>query len=217
MRRQTAEGTKRDGRKAEYSDRPLTAEEREYAAKHHNLIFKYMRNMGLDQEEWYDILIIDYLQAVKKYFTYTELQQYDFPVILFRKLDAAYQSYFRALDTKKRKPESGICSLDFVIDNERGKERHVEAWMIDRKTSVERQVITKESFSEYLRNIEQSFYPEEMRTVLILCIDGYTKREIIKYCRDKFQGYDAETPWGSHDYDFIIRQLRTIFKETYGF
>ena len=39
-------------RKAEYTDRPLTAEEREFAAEHHGLIYRYMKNMKLDPEEW---------------------------------------------------------------------------------------------------------------------------------------------------------------------
>ena len=60
-------------RKAEYTDRPLTAEEREFAAEHHGLIYRYMKNMKLDPEEWYDLLIVDYLQSVKRYFSNPQL------------------------------------------------------------------------------------------------------------------------------------------------
>ena len=45
-------------RKAEYTDRPLTAEEREFAAEHHGLIYRYMKNMKLDPEESKDIFQI---------------------------------------------------------------------------------------------------------------------------------------------------------------
>ena len=72
-------------RKAEYTDRPLTAEEREFAAEHHGLIYRYMKNMKLDPEEWYDLLIVDYLQSVKRYFSNPQLQIYGFVPILFRR------------------------------------------------------------------------------------------------------------------------------------
>lgn len=49
------------------SDSPLTAEERVFAEAHHNLMYRYMRIHDLDIEEWYDRLIIAYLNSVKKY------------------------------------------------------------------------------------------------------------------------------------------------------
>jgi hypothetical protein len=87
-------------RKAEYTDRPLTAEEREFASEHHGLIYRYMKNMKLDPEEWYDLLIVDYLQSVKRYFSNPQLQVYGFVPILFRRLDAARQAHFKAIKAK---------------------------------------------------------------------------------------------------------------------
>lgn len=57
-------------RKASYTDRPLTEEERIFAEKRHDLMYRYMRIHELDIDEWYDRLIIPYLQAVKKYHEY---------------------------------------------------------------------------------------------------------------------------------------------------
>lgn len=54
------------GRKANYTDRPLTEEERIFAERHHDLMYRYMRIHELDINDWYDRLIIPYLQAVKK-------------------------------------------------------------------------------------------------------------------------------------------------------
>lgn len=47
-----------------YTNRPLTEEEKLFAEEHHDMIYRYMRMHMLDIEEWYDILIIPYLQAV---------------------------------------------------------------------------------------------------------------------------------------------------------
>jgi len=48
---------------------PLTAEEKAFSAdlENYDQFFKYMKINKLDQEEWYDILILHYLRAVKKY------------------------------------------------------------------------------------------------------------------------------------------------------
>ena len=67
-----------------YSIRPLTEEERVFAEEHHNLIYGYIRSHQLDIEEWYDILVIPYLNSVKKYFTYEKLQKYSFSLICYR-------------------------------------------------------------------------------------------------------------------------------------
>lgn len=47
-----------------YTARPLTDEEKIFAEKNHNLMYRYIRIHELDLEDWYDILIIPYLQAV---------------------------------------------------------------------------------------------------------------------------------------------------------
>lgn len=43
----------RRGRKAEYTDRPLTEEEKIFAEEHHDFLYIYMRNRHLLIEEWY--------------------------------------------------------------------------------------------------------------------------------------------------------------------
>lgn len=54
-----------DNRRSEHTTRPLTEEERAFAEEHHNLIYGYIRSHQLDIEEWYDILVIPYLNSVK--------------------------------------------------------------------------------------------------------------------------------------------------------
>ena len=55
---------------------PLTAEEKAFSAdlENYDQFFKYMKINKLDQEEWYDILILHYLRAVKKYLNIPHLQ-----------------------------------------------------------------------------------------------------------------------------------------------
>lgn len=63
-----SESTWRRGQKHSYTDRPLTDQEKLFAEEKHDFIYTYMRMKHLDIEEWYDILVIPYLNSVKKYF-----------------------------------------------------------------------------------------------------------------------------------------------------
>lgn len=98
-----------------YTARPLTDEEKIFAEKNHNLMYRYIRIHELDLEDWYDILIIPYLQAVKKYFTYEHLQKYKFEQIFFRTLDSARSNYWRAMNRKMRCPSGGIYSYENLV------------------------------------------------------------------------------------------------------
>lgn len=211
-------------RKAEYTDRPLTIEEREFAAEHHNLIFKYMRNMKLDPEEWYDILIIDYLQSVKKFFSRPDLHQYGFHMVLFKRLDAGYQNYFKAKYAQKRMPEGGLCSLDYVVEESNGREHGVESWFLDRKVNIEKQIIFKELFQEFYKKcIEceidadgwcawEGGINEYLKCELDLLLEGYTAKQVNRKTEKQY-------PYG-YGVDSLERDMegfRQIFKEVFGF
>lgn len=211
-------------RKADYTDRPLTAEEREYAAEHHGLIFRYMKNMKLDPEEWYDLLIIDYLQSVKRFFSNPQLQKYGFVPVLFRRLDAARQAHFKAVNAQKRMPEGGLYSLDYVVEESNGREHRVESWFIDHKTNIEKQVIFKELFQEFYRRCIgceadadgwcawESGINEYLKCELDLLLEGYTAKQV--NCKTEKQypyGYTVK----SLEYD--MDGFRRIFKEVFGF
>lgn len=103
-----------------YSIRPLTDKERVFAADEGNYsyLFFYMRKMRLDPEEWYDILIIPYLDAVKKYHEYESARQYTFSTVLKNKLYSALTAELKKRKSKKRMPEGGICSLDYTLEGD---------------------------------------------------------------------------------------------------
>ena len=63
---------------------PLTTEESDFAAEHHDVILRYLRKAHLPYDEFYDIAVFGYLRAVRKYLARPELQQYQFTTIAFR-------------------------------------------------------------------------------------------------------------------------------------
>ena len=201
---------------------PLTAEEKAFSAdlENYNQFFKYMKMNKLDQEEWYDILILHYLRAVKKYLNIPHLQQYEFGAILFKTLDSARSNYCKARTIQKRMPEGGLVSLDYTMEDKKGKEYQIEAWLIDRKASVEKQIIFKEMFKEFYKRCttyDDDFWGTEgevneyLKCELDLLIEGYSQYQTWRKTEKQF-------PYGYTLYNLErdIEGFRRIFKEVFG-
>lgn len=179
MKKQTTEEVKRDRRKANYTDRPLTEAEKEFAARpeNYNQFLKYMKLRRLDPEEWYDILIFHYLRLVKKYLMTPKMQEYNFTAVLFATLDHRRSDYYRDMKRLKRIPQNCIISLDWEKDDEnsdKGKNTAPMFW-IDTKQSVERTVLFREMVSEILSNLDN-----EQTEIFIRLFEEYGKEEIRK-------------------------------------
>lgn len=200
---------------------PLTAEEKAFSAdlENYDQLFKYMSINKLDQEEWYDILILHYLRAVKKYLNIPKLQQYEFRTVLFKTLDSARSNYCKAMTIPKRMPEVGLVSLDYTMEDEKGKEHQIEAWLIDRKVSVEKQVIFKEMFKEFYKKCttyDDDFWGKDevneyLKCELDLLIEGYSQYQTWRKTEKQFlYGYTL------YNLERDVEGFRRIFKEVFG-
>lgn len=169
------ENTWRRGQKHSYTDRPLTDSERIFAEENHDVLYKYMNKNHLKISEWYDILVIPYLNAVKKYFESEECRQnYAFTTVAFLKLDTAVMNHYRATYRKKRMPEGGLISLNLLVMGDNPfSENTPDAWYIDNRASTEKSAIA-------LYTIEQIFnlLSEEQIKILRMKMDGYTVPEM---------------------------------------
>lgn len=163
------------GRKANYTDRPLTEEERIFAERHHDLMYRYMRIHELDINDWYDRLIILYLQAVKKYHEYKKLQNYKFEQIFFRTLDSARSCYWRDLNRKKRCPEGGVWSLEGLCSNNDYDDLDFYEIVSDKTAYLIDELITAKFDARNLFNeLEKMQYKE----IVALRLQGYDGKEI---------------------------------------
>lgn len=203
-------------RRAEHTTRPLTEEERVFAEENHNLIYGYIRSHQLDIEEWYDILIIPYLNSVKKYFTYEKLQKYSFSLICYRTLDSARSNYFRDMNRKKRCPEGGLFSYDSLLDNGY-EEKDFEFFLIDPYTNVERQVILKELYREFYKKCteREAWMNDIKKTELDMLIEGHTLKQILRTTLKMYGGCNDDGLY-SWALDNDIERFRKIFKEVFG-
>lgn len=82
--------------------RPMTKHEREFAEENHMLVYRFLSANGLSEDEYYDIVIFGYLQAVQEYLAAKETQRYQFSTVAWRKMDCAVKDHRRYLESKKR-------------------------------------------------------------------------------------------------------------------
>lgn len=161
-----------------YSIRPLTDKERVFASDegNYNYLFFYMRKMNLDPEEWYDILIIPYLDAVKKYHEYESARQYAFSTVLKNKLYSAFTAELKQRRSKKRMPVGGIVSLDYTLEGDNPFcEYQVDEWWIDHKQQTERIILDKEMLADIFASL-----PDVQGRIFEMLLEGYNRREIGK-------------------------------------
>lgn len=87
------------------SDIPLTPEQGTFAAENHGLVLKFLNENHLPEDEYYDIVIFGYLQAVKDYFCRPDMSQYSFSTIAWKEMRGAISNHNRKQIQKKRKAD----------------------------------------------------------------------------------------------------------------
>lgn len=84
------------------SDIPLTPEQRLFAAENHDLVYAFLNSKHLPENDFYDVIIFGYLDAVRRYFTTSRLQQYSFGTVAWGGMQGALANYRRSLHRHKR-------------------------------------------------------------------------------------------------------------------
>lgn len=172
------ERTWKRGYKQTYTDRPLTEEEREFAAdwKNYKKLFEIMRYYNLNEEEWYDILIIPYLQAVKKYHVREDLRaNYKFFHVLHLMLTKAVYNHNRHIN-RQNQWHNGILSLDYTLQGDNPfSEYNIDEWWIDRTQQVERIVLDTYMLESILIGLS-----DVQSRIFTMLLEGYSKTEICK-------------------------------------
>lgn len=89
---------------------PLTSEERQFAELNHHLVEQFLYWNRLDPDDWYDVVIFRYLQAVKRWMMRPDLHIYKFATTLKYSLSSAVLA-----EKKKRSRRVQTVSLEEVI------------------------------------------------------------------------------------------------------
>lgn len=219
----TEERAWKRGQKQTYTDRPLTDEEREFAGTWENYkkLFEFMHYYKMDENEWYDILIIPYLQAVKKYHVREDLRaKYKFWHVCNLMLSKAVYNHNRAMNRQKRKPEGGILSLDYMMEGENQfSEYRIEPWWIDPMKNVERYVIEKEFLNDIYSNLHRYAESDLLKLIINMRQEGWSDYHIAKKAMGTLSDYDG---WSVKEIEKLIRvitcgyrsQLQRLYRDT---
>lgn len=144
----------------------LSDTEKQFAENHHNLIYGFLRSRNLKPEEWYDVVVFGYLNAVHNWFSRPELQQYAFATIAYKSM---FSSYGSTLRNNGRKPNDAISLSAPVIGTEN---ITLEDTLPDNCDLCD-EVISKVSMQAALQQL-----PPKSRDVIQRKINGQTQTEI---------------------------------------
>lgn len=84
------------------SDIPLTPEQGTFAAENHGLVLKFLNENHLPEDEYYDVVIFGYLEAVKDYMTRQNLRTYSFTTIAWRYMSRSIYNHRRSHARRNR-------------------------------------------------------------------------------------------------------------------
>lgn len=74
---------------------PLTKEQQDFAAEHHRLVYKFLNDNHLPEDEFYDVVIFSYLKSVQDFSSRESLQAYSFSTIAWRYMSRSLSNYFK--------------------------------------------------------------------------------------------------------------------------
>lgn len=89
----------------------LTDQQRCFAAKHHNLIYSFLHEKEWPVSEYYDIAVLGFLHAVRRYLTEPDLTRYAFSSIAWPAMSQSIASFHRAEARRKEAELRYACSF----------------------------------------------------------------------------------------------------------
>lgn len=160
-------------RKASYTSRKMTNQERNTAVEYYHLLFYFIKKKRLDKEEWCSRLHIPYVYAIMKYTDYERLHYYPIEIIILKSLEWAWRSEVRKGFRLKRRPSDGIESYN-------GKENYIFYNAVS-VSSGEMIGSERNAISNFmLEIIAEKIETEQRKQIIDMLLNGYKKIEIQK-------------------------------------
>lgn len=144
--------------------RPLTPTERQFANDNYHLIKEFLKRSKLDAEEFFDIVVMDFLLSVEIYLNNEELQRKcNFEAVSYMHMKRAVFCYFREQKAMKRSSEVGT---DISFET-------MDACISDSINNMENSL----EYEETIKQIE-SILTAEQQKIFFDKLEGYTLKEI---------------------------------------
>jgi RNA polymerase sigma-70 factor (ECF subfamily) len=120
----------------------MTTLQKQFAEEHQDTLFRFLSHKGLPVEDYYDIVIFGYLQAVQEYDENPALSRFQFSTIAWTKMSDCLSKHFSYENKPKRKaPTVSIhtytsdgLALDEILPDRR---KDLQAQTADRLFAME--------------------------------------------------------------------------------
>lgn len=130
--------------------RPMTEEERRFAAEHHDAVYRFLRKKRLNADEYYDIAVFGYLDAVRRYLSEKPPHRHDFGLTAYIMM---CDSIAREAVRQNRPMRKGVTvSLETVVYTMDHQEIRL-ADILPGRDSVEQEIECREFIQEIFRRL----------------------------------------------------------------
>jgi RNA polymerase sigma-70 factor (ECF subfamily) len=141
----------------------MTKTECGFASDNYYCIEDFLRKARLDANEYYDVVILDYLKAVQNYLNTDLKERFPFEVIAFMYMKRAVNHHYRGLKALKRNSGNGTDSSY----------EGMEIFIGDSESFSETEF--KQAVAEIMEKLT-----DEQQRIFLEKLEGYTLKEIAK-------------------------------------
>ena len=145
----------------------LTPHQALLAEEHIGLVYRFLQHNRLKEDDYYDILIFGYLQAVQEYDENPCLADYSFSTIAWRRMQTTLNDHFYSENLAKSKPHT--VSLHLSLDE-------LDQLLPDRKKDLQAQTADRMLALEII-----SCLTETEQRIIQMKSEGFTHREIASH------------------------------------
>ena len=146
--------------------RPLTPTEKEFASDNYHLITEFLKRSKLDAEEYFDVVVLDFLLSVEIYLSNEQVRKKcNFEAFSYMYMKRAMFVHFRKQKAQKRTSEAGA---DISFDE-------VDAYIGKSINSMENS--SSLEYEETIKQIE-SILTAEQQKIFFDKLEGYSLKEI---------------------------------------
>ena len=146
--------------------RPLTPTEKEFASDNYHLITEFLKRSKLDAEEYFDVVVLDFLLSVEIYLSNEQMRKKcNFEAFSYMYMKRAIYRHFREQKALKRSSEAGADISFDEVDVYIGKSIN----SMENSSSLE--------YEETIKQIESILTLEQQR-IFFDKLEGYSLKEI---------------------------------------
>ena len=156
--------------------RPFTKEEQQFATDNHDLVYAFLNEKKLPEEDYYDIVVFGYLRAVQQHFEKSKAKKCSFSTVAWSKMQGELSNYYKYLSSPKR--NATVISLDEPLDDDSG---------LCLEDTISYDDLMSELQEELLMHELMKVLPARERRIVRMKVRGSKMHEIAKAEKMTFQ------------------------------